>query len=85
LAQHYHSELRIGANASRVLVLAIVIVRIAYGSTYPFIIRVPLGGTGALHALFTSWTGRVERSDFFANVFFYTPLGFFAYAATSTR
>ena len=56
---------------------------VAYGSLYPFAFQMPPGGEGPLNALLASWGHRIERTDFFGNVIFYLPIGFFGFPAFS--
>ena len=73
------------STISRVIVLAIMIAGVAYGSLYPFAFHAPPGGEGPLHALMATWGHHIERTDFFGNVIFYLPIGFFGYLAFSAR
>ena len=61
-----------------IVALAIVIVFILYGSTYPFNFTVPARAAGPLEILLRSWNAEPERGDLIANILFYVPLGLFA-------
>jgi glycopeptide antibiotics resistance protein len=65
-------------NRNYVIVTAIIIVVIIYGSLYPFDWRVPPHGIGAVATLVGSWAETPGRGDFVSNILLYMPLGLFA-------
>ncbi len=69
-----------------VLLTALTVVAIVYGSLYPFDFRIPADGEGAVIALLRSWAMLPSgRGDFVANVLFYTPLGWFGVLSLPRR
>lgn len=64
---------------------AITVALIIYGSLYPFEFRIPVRGQGALNALLHSWATAPGRGDFVANVLLYSPLGWFGTLSLSQR
>jgi VanZ family protein len=69
----------LGKPRNYAVATAIVTALIFYGSLYPFSFRALGDGLGsAARALIESWADRPSRSDFIANLLFYTPFGFCA-------
>ncbi len=69
-----------------VLLTALTVVAIVYGSLYPFDFRIPANGEGAVIALLRSWKMPPSgRGDFVANVLLYTPLGWFGVLSLPRR
>ena len=61
-----------------VLLTALAVVAIVYGSLYPFDFRIPADGQGAVIALLRSRAMMPSgRGDFVANILLYLPLGWF--------
>lgn len=75
------------SSETRFLILtALVVAVIAYGSLYPFAPQVPAEGSGALATLLRSWgTMPSSRSDFVANILLYMPLGWFGILSMPPR
>jgi VanZ family protein len=68
-----------------VLLTAVTIGVIVYGSLYPFEFRVPVEGDGAVSALLCSWATAPGRGDFLANILLYMPLGWFGILSLPQR
>src|SRR5215469_17434600 len=68
-----------------VLLTAMTMVVILYGSLYPFEFRIPVEGGGPLSTLLHSWRAMPGRGDFVANVLLYMPLGWFGFLSLSQR
>ncbi len=68
------------------LLTALTVAAIVYGSLYPFDFRVPAEGHGAVTALLRSWaTAPSGRGDFVANILLYAPLGWFGILSLRRR
>jgi glycopeptide antibiotics resistance protein len=76
LAQHQAMN-RPWFNRNYVIVTAIMIVVIIYGSLYPFDWRVPAHDIGPVATLVGSWAETPGRGDFLSNILLYMPLGLF--------
>jgi len=72
-------------NRSFLIAAILVVAIILYGSLYPFTFQQPAHGTGPVEKLLQSWSEAPQRSDFLANILFYTPLGFFGALAITGR
>ncbi len=64
-------------NRNYVIVTAIIVVVIIYGSLYPFDWRVPAHDIGPVATLVGSWAETPGRGDFLSNILLYMPLGLF--------
>ena len=71
-------------NGSYLMVTAVMVAVIIYGSLYPFEFRIPLHGPGPLRMLLGSWANRPGRGDFVSNILLYMPLGFFSVLAAGS-
>jgi VanZ family protein len=64
-------------NRNFLVVTAIMIIVILYGSLYPFDFRVPPNGIGPLKTFIGTWDKPPGRGDFVSNILLYLPLGVF--------
>ena len=58
------------------IIAAVIVAIIVYGSLYPFRFDTAPDGSGPLWSLLKSWAARPRRGDVAANILLYMPLGF---------
>jgi len=68
-----------------VIVTAMIVAVIIYGSLYPFEFRVPADGIGMIPNFLSTWADTPGRGDFVSNILLYMPLGYFGVLATNPR
>lgn len=74
------------AETKFLLLTAVTVIAIVYGSLYPFDFRIPPDGHGAVIALLRSRaTGSSGRGDVIANALLYIPLGWFGILSMPRR